>query len=321
MFQEILEKLADTTVLVIGDVMLDRYWWGDATKISPEAPVPVVHLKNSSIAAGGAANVAANLAGLGVKTLMMGTTGRDPDGKTLIDELERLGVSTYLMIGSDDRPTTVKTRIIAHNQQIARVDQESRDPLGESDEKMVCGLVENTISQVDAVVVSDYAKGFLTPSILKTLIASAGKCGIPVLVDPKGKDYSKYNGATVLTPNRHEAADACGINESEPDHVLRSGAKLLGQLNCEALLITRGDEGMSLFMGERVLHLPTTARRVYDVTGAGDTVIAALAGCMAAGADLPTAAKIANVAAGVVVESVGTTRITIDELKSALTDA
>jgi D-beta-D-heptose 7-phosphate kinase/D-beta-D-heptose 1-phosphate adenosyltransferase len=124
-----------------------------------------------------------------------------------------------------------------------------------------------------------------------------------------------------LTPNRHEAADACGINESEPDHVLRSGAKLLGQLNCEALLITRGDEGMSLFMGERVLHLPTTARRVYDVTGAGDTVIAALAGCMAAGADLPTAAKIANVAAGVVVESVGTTRITIDELKSALTDA
>lgn len=321
MFQGIFEKLADTSVLVIGDVMLDRYWWGDATKISPEAPVPVVHMKSSSVAAGGAANVAANLAGLGVKTLIMGTTGFDPDRKTLIDELERLGVKTFLMIGSIDRPTTVKTRIIAHNQQIARVDQESREPLESSDEKMVCELLKQSISRFDAVVVSDYAKGFLTPSILKTLMATAGDLGIPVLVDPKGKDYSKYSGATVLTPNRHEAADACGIDESEPDHVIRSGAKLLNELNCEAVLITRGDEGMSLFMGEQVLHLPTTARRVYDVTGAGDTVIATLAGCMAAGADLPSAARIANVAAGVVVESVGTTRITIDELKRALADA
>lgn len=235
--------------------------------------------------------------------------------------MEQLGVGIGLLIRSDDRPTTVKTRVIAHNQQVTRIDQESNEPINAAAEDEVIAMFSGQLEKCDAVVVSDYAKGLLTTKVLSALIDKANTLRKPVLIDPKGKDYSKYRGATILTPNRHEAADACGISEAEPDFVSRAGSKLLSELDCKAILVTRGEDGMSLFEHDSVLHLPTTARRVFDVTGAGDTVIATLAAGIAAGADLATASRLANVAAGIVVESVGTTHIRLDDLRGAEFDA
>jgi D-beta-D-heptose 7-phosphate kinase/D-beta-D-heptose 1-phosphate adenosyltransferase len=320
MIDAILNKFTDAHVAVVGDVMLDRYWWGDAVKISPEAPVPVVRMHRSSVAVGGAANVAANLSGLGVRTTLIGVIGEDAEGKTLSDELRRLGIESRSLVTDDGRPTTAKTRVIAHSQQVTRIDHESQEPISPAVEKDVLELLTIALKECDAIVVSDYAKGLLTEKILTELMRQANALGKPVLVDPKGKSYGKYSGAAVITPNRHEAADACGISESEPDFVLKAGERLLSELSCGAVLITRGEEGMSLFERHSVLHLPTSARRVYDVTGAGDTVIATLAACLAAGADLPTSSRVANLAAGIVVESVGTTHIRSEDLRGAVID-
>lgn len=318
---DLLNNFSRASVLVIGDVMLDRYWWGDAVKISPEAPVPVVRLTKSSIATGGAANVAANLRGLGVHTKLVGMIGIDQEGSLLADELEQLGIGIDLLIRSDARPTTVKTRVIANNQQVTRIDQEANEPIESVAEDEVITVFSSQLEKCDAIVVSDYAKGLLTTKVLSALIDKANSLGKPVLIDPKGKDYSKYQGATILTPNRHEAADACGISEAEPDFVSKAGSRLLSELDCRAVLVTRGEDGMSLFQHDSVLHLPTTARRVFDVTGAGDTVIATLAAGIAAGADLVVASRLANIAAGIVVESVGTTHIRLDDLRGAELDA
>lgn len=318
---DLLNSFSRASVLVIGDVMLDRYWWGDAVKISPEAPVPVVRLTKSSMTTGGAANVAANLKGLGVHTKLIGLIGNDGEGNLLRDELEQLGVGTDLLVRSDDRPTTVKTRVIAHNQQVTRIDQESNEPIDPALEDEVITVLSGQLEDCDAIVVSDYAKGLLTKKVLSTLISSSNALNKPVLIDPKGKDYYKYRGATILTPNRHEAAEACGISEAEPEFVSKAGTRLLSELDCMAILITRGEDGMSLFQHGSVMHLPTTARRVFDVTGAGDTVIATLAAGIAAGTDLATASRLANIAAGIVVESVGTTHIRLDDLRGAELDA
>jgi D-beta-D-heptose 7-phosphate kinase/D-beta-D-heptose 1-phosphate adenosyltransferase len=317
MIDSLLDRFGEAHVAVIGDVMLDRYWWGDAVKISPEAPVPVVRMKRATVAVGGAANVAANLSGLGVRTTLIGVIGEDPEGITLTEELRRLGIESGSLITDSGRPTTAKTRVIAHNQQVTRIDHESHEPISSVVEKEVLEIARRILEVCDAIVVSDYAKGLLTESLLSELMQHANALGTPVLVDPKGKSYGKYSGAAVLTPNRHEAADACGISETEPDFVLQAGARLLNELDCGAILITRGEDGMSLFERHSVLHLPTSARRVYDVTGAGDTVIATLAACLAAGADLPTSSRVANLAAGIVVESVGTTHIRSEDLRGA----
>lgn len=315
----ILDSFSDTKVLVIGDVMLDRYMWGSVSRISPEAPVPVVKMDRTTLAAGGAANVAANVAGLGTTPLLVGLIGDDSESKEFVEVLERTGVSGANLISIADRATTVKTRIIAHSQQIARIDQETDAPLLRDDEAEVIERIRGLMKDANAVIVSDYAKGFLSESLLRSVIDLANESGKQILIDPKGKDYSKYRKASLLTPNRREAADACGLEENTQQMVDIAGKKLLDDLDLESVLITQGEDGMTLFRrGADRHHLDTRARDVYDVTGAGDTVIATLAVAIGSGADLETAAHLANIAAGIVVEQIGTTAIHVDDLKKAV---
>lgn len=315
-----LERFSKVKVLVVGDLMLDRYWWGTVTRISPEAPVPIVRLKNSTFAAGGAANVAANVAGLGAEAFLIGLVGADEEAKQFTEALSQANVSADYLICSKNRPTTVKTRIVAHNQQVLRLDQEENGELSEGESKDSLDKLSEIVNKTDIIILSDYAKGFLTETILSGLITLAKEKNIPVLVDPKGKNYRKYVGATLLTPNKKEAAEACNLEEDQEELVEVAGNKLIAELNLTALLITRGEEGMTLLKSDRKpLNLKASARKIFDVTGAGDTVIATLAVALGAGNSLEKSAEIANTAAGLVVEQVGTTAIKFTELKNALT--
>ena len=318
---QILDKFQNTRVLIVGDVMLDRYWWGAVGRISPEAPVPVVRLTNTTLAAGGAANVAANVAGLGAVPLLLGVVGMDAEADSIRQILDTSGVASDHLIGVSGRPTTVKTRVIAHSQQVVRIDHESDAGIDPATEELVFMELKAMIQDADAIVISDYAKGLLTDSLLKRLIALGRETGRPILVDPKGKDYQKYRGATLITPNRREAAEACNLTETAVDMVDTAGRQLLSELEIDSLLVTEGEEGMTLFRLEGAKHFPAAAREVYDVTGAGDTVIATLATAIGAGADLETATLIANAAAGVVVEQIGTTAITLEGVREALSAA
>lgn len=315
----IVDNFADVKVLVVGDIMLDRYWWGSVKRISPEAPVPVVELQKSTYAAGGAANVAANIAGLGATAHLVGVIGTDNDADTLVNLLKDKNVASDALVRISSRPTSVKTRVIAHSQQVVRVDQETTDEFSESDQASIWENIANVISEVDTVVISDYAKGLLSPSLLRRLIDAANSNGKMVLVDPKGKDYSRYKGASLITPNRREAAEACNLNEDIPDLVSIAGDQLLSELGLAMALITQGEDGMTLFQKDiEPVHLSTAAKEIYDVTGAGDTVIASLGVAFGAGLDFVEAARIANLAAGLVVEQVGTTAITHRMLKPVI---
>lgn len=316
---DFLDQLRKARILVLGDVMLDRYWWGSVNRISPEAPVPIVRLSNSTVAAGGAANVAVNIAGLGATPILVGVVGSDPESQLLRRVLGDNGVPSENLIELEKRPTTVKTRIVAHSQQVARVDQEVDEQLTNEEAEIVADAVSRLIDNVDAMVISDYAKGLLSTNVLAAVLEKAQKSVRHTLVDPKGKNYAKYRGANVVTPNRREATEACKLEESEPDSVDRAGQQLIQEHQFGAVLITRGEEGMTLFRrDEAPLHYAAMARSVYDVTGAGDTVIATLAASVAAGADLCEGARLANIAAGLVVEQVGTTAIKIGDLKTAI---
>lgn len=314
-----LEKLANVNVLVVGDLMLDRYWWGSVKRISPEAPVPVVDLHKSTFAPGGAANVAANIAGLGASAHLVGTIGDDHDGETLARLLGELGVSPAHLVRSEARPTIVKTRIIAHNQQVVRVDQETRHEMSAADDGKVWAQITARLPDVDIVVISDYAKGLLSDHLISRLIEAAAARDLMVLVDPKGKDYSRYKGAALLTPNRREAAEACNLDEETPDLVNVAGNRLLNELDLKMALITQSEEGMTLFQkGGDPIHLAAAAKEAYDVTGAGDTVIGCLGVALGAGMSFVEAAKLANLSASLVVEHVGTTAITLDMIAPAL---
>lgn len=316
-FIKTLEKFSGVSVLVIGDIMLDRYWWGSVERISPEAPVPVVRVNKTSLAAGGAANVAANIAGLGAKVYLVAAVGEDAEAAQLPDILSLAGVSSEHLVKIKGRPTTLKTRVIAHNQHVVRIDQEVTENLTPQDEENVWNQIEKVIEKVEVIILSDYAKGFLSDNLIMRLITLADSDGKILMIDPKGKDYSKYRGATVITPNKKEAAEAAGLDEKSHQIVEKAGEKLLADLNLKSLLITQGEDGMTLFeAGKSPTHFGSLARHVYDVTGAGDTVIAALAVAAGAGADLRTAAKIANTAAGFVVEEVGTSIIKKEQLEN-----
>ena len=318
----LLDQFKGAGVLVVGDVMLDRYWWGDVSRISPEAPVPVVRMRSSSVAAGGAANVAANIAGLGGVPYLVGIVGDDAEGEMLPDILRSGEVSGDYLVRLAGRPTTVKTRLVAHGQHVARVDQESAELLTQEHEDTVKRAIDGALDKCSVVVVSDYAKGLLTDSLLTYLISRSRASGKPVMVDPKGKNYLKYAGATILTPNKREAFDACGMDEGPDGLVDAAGLALMEKLSLDAILITQGEEGMTLFRsGSRPYHLHARARQVYDVTGAGDTVIATLAVAVAGGMDLSDSANIANIAAGLVVETVGTSTIKLSELALAVNSA
>lgn len=305
--------------MIVGDVMLDRYWWGNVSRISPEAPVPVVRLERTSAAAGGAANVAANVVGLGAQSFLVGLIGNDAEAETLSCILRNSGIAPDFLVSSENRPTSVKTRIIAHSQQVVRVDDENITPISKTEAEAVFKKIEPVFDAADIIIISDYAKGLLVENLLTRLITKCKAEKKKILVDPKGKDYSKYRGATLLTPNQKEAADACGFEDFEENSVERAGKTLLEKFSTESVLITQGEKGMTLFQksGE-IRRFDALARNVYDVTGAGDTVIAALAVAVGSGLDFVEAAEIANVAAGLVVEQVGTTALTVEMLENAL---
>lgn len=318
---DILSRLKDVKVLVAGDVMLDRFWWGDVTRISPEAPVPIVRLNSTSLAAGGAANVAANISGLGAKPFLLGCVGDDSEADELLSVISNSRIPTENLIRSPLRRTTVKTRVIAHGQQVTRVDQETVEVLTENEKDRALESFSKLLPDVDAIAISDYAKGFFSDDLLKTIIEMARNRDLPVIVDPKGRDYSRYQGASVLTPNRREAALACNLEDTGKTVAIVAGEMLCAERDFAAVLITQGEDGMTLFeQNGTSIHFPALAREVYDVTGAGDTVIASIAVSLGAGLDIQEAAKIANIAAGLVVERVGTAVVTIDEVAASLAE-
>jgi rfaE bifunctional protein kinase chain/domain len=307
-FSDYRSRVAGARVLVVGDVMLDRYWFGDVERISPEAPVPVVRIMRSEERPGGAANVARNAAALGAPVTLLSVTGADEAGTTLEKLLAAENVRTSFH-RDPALPTTVKLRVIARQQQLLRIDFETAP----SHEVLATKLADydRLLADCDLVVLSDYGKGGLTH--ITTMIDRARAAGKRVLVDPKGEDWARYRGATIITPNRSEFRQVAGPWSDDDDMTQRAQA-LRRRLELEALLVTRSEEGMSLYTASGVRHIPAQAREVFDVSGAGDTVIATMAVLLAAGADPPTAVMIANQAAGVVVGKLGTAVVTPDEL-------
>ncbi|HXS02227.1 MAG TPA: D-glycero-beta-D-manno-heptose-7-phosphate kinase [Pyrinomonadaceae bacterium] len=310
---EILRALRDRNVLVLGDVMLDEFVWGDVTRISPEAPVPVVDVRRESVHLGGAANVLANLVALGARGSVVGVVGNDAAGERLRTGLCELGTVDQLVV-DETRPSTTKTRIIAHSQLVVRADRESRVPVTAKVEDQILTSLKQALKHADAFVISDYDKGVVTPRILREILPLAYE-QVPVLVDPKLRNFNSYRPATLVTPNHFEALRMSDSEDQSDDGSLHAAKVIRERLGCDAVLITRGDRGMMLLeAGDKAVFVETAAREVYDVTGAGDTVIAALAGALASGATMLEAATLANHAAGIVVGKVGTATASADEL-------
>ena len=317
--EKYLGRFSRSRVLVLGDVMVDEYVWGTVSRISPEAPVPVVAVRSESVRVGGAANVASNIAALGGDVRIVGVVGNDAAAERLTHELELAGVKGDGLIVDGSRPTTVKSRVVAGSQHVVRFDRESDAPLDRRIRARVLQRVREELPQADALLVSDYAKGLVSPVLMRQVLTLAGHLGKIVAVDPKVQHLPLFRGVTVVAPNHHEAAAAARILVRGDADLLRVGRLLLRRLQSRAVLITRGERGMSLFeAGKPVAHIPTFAREVYDVTGAGDTVMAALSLALAAGAGMQEAAILANYAAGVVVGKRGTATVSRAELANAL---
>jgi len=311
---EILRNLRDRFVLVLGDVMLDEFVWGDVTRISPEAPVPVVDVRRESMHLGGAANVLANLVALGARGSVVGVVGNDAAGARLQNGLRELGAQEGCLIVDESRPSTTKTRIIAHSQLVVRTDRESRVAVTTNIEDKIVSCLKGALKHADAFVVSDYDKGVVTPRILREILPLAYE-HVPVLIDPKLRNFNSYRPATLVTPNHLEALRMSDSEDHSDDGSHQAAKVIREKLGCDAVLITRGDRGMMLLEGSgQPVYVETAAREVYDVTGAGDTVIAALASALATGATMVEAASFANHAAGIVVGKVGTATATADEL-------
>ena len=316
-YEHLFSSFARIRALVIGDVMLDEQITGKADRISPEAPVPVVQAERHEQRPGGAANVAANLAALGAAVAVAGVVGADPQADSLREVLRTRGIEP-LLTSDPGRPTTTKTRIVAHQQQIARVDREQRQPITENIQQNLFESLDGAIAASQVVILSDYLKGVLTHSLTRRIICRCQSAGLPVFVDPKGSDYLKYRGAFAITPNVKEAFEALRTQPEQPESTDHAGRMLAGLLATTAVVITRGEEGMSLYRSEAPpSHVPAAVRQVYDVTGAGDTAVAVLALCCAAGADLESAVRVANSAAGIAVGKLGAATVTLDELRRA----
>jgi D-beta-D-heptose 7-phosphate kinase / D-beta-D-heptose 1-phosphate adenosyltransferase len=314
-----LEEFSALRVLVAGDFMLDEYLWGKVERISPEAPVAVVEVERETHTLGGAGNVVNNLVALGAQVEVLGLVGEDNPGRLLKQEMIRLGVEVNGLFTDRERRTSRKTRVIGASQQVVRIDRETRTPAPSAFEQAAQGFLEARLPEFNALVLSDYAKGVLTSPILQKLIAQGRRQGSPVVVDPKGADYSVYAGATVITPNRKEAERAIGASLDSWEELGRAGARLRDRLSLDYLLITLGAEGMLLISpGAPDTHIPTRAREVFDVSGAGDTVAALMALGLAGWGDPVLAATLANIAAGVVVGKVGTAPIFRTELAREL---
>jgi len=317
---QILDRFSRLNVLVVGDLMLDHYVWGSVSRISPEAPVPVVDVSRETEMPGGAGNVAVNMATLGARVHLVGLVGQDNSASRLLSLFRSLPIHTDSVIRSTDRPTILKTRIIAHHQQVVRVDREVRGDLPLTLLDQVWARMEALLPKVDAVILSDYAKGVISSALLKRLLPVLRKKNLPVTVDPKVENFHWYREVTCVTPNLKEAMEGGKVHAVKSEDELEDlGQRLVRKLNAQSILITRGEKGMTLFeKGKSPYHIPTRAREVFDVTGAGDTVISALTLALAAGANLRTAAELSNYAAGVVVGKIGTASVTPAELRVAL---
>ncbi len=312
-------KFKECYILVIGDLMIDEYIWGKTQRISPEAPVPVVTVKDETVSLGGAGNVAHNIASLGAKVSLAGMVGDDRHGQTVLSLCRQRKIETAGIISSSHRPTTRKTRVIAADQHVLRVDHETSLPIDAKLCRQMISILENSIPAVDIVLISDYAKGLLTPELLTAVMAMSHDHNKKVIVDPKGHHFEKYHGASVLTPNKQEASVAAGIASNSEAALKQSAAKLFDITDADKILITCGKDGMRLMdRYGQCTAITARARQVFDVSGAGDTVLAVLGLAMASGASSVEAAEAANTAAGIVVGKVGTASVSVDELAPAL---
>ena len=307
-------------ILVLGDFILDQFIWGNVERISPEAPVPVVHVHHESFLLGGSLNVAHNIHSLRGGVYPCGVLGRDREGRMLRRVIHREGIDTEGIVYDAGRPTTVKSRVIAHSQQVVRFDREKAEAISQKACNEILNYVRKRMTSVDALIVEDYGKGVIEPALLKKVIMVAKKAGRPVLVDPKEKHFPYYSGVTTITPNRKEAlggAEALRIRHDQ--QIQKAGPALVKKLRCESVLVTLGEQGMTLFeKNGNVFEIPTAAREVFDVSGAGDTVISVLGLALACGASMKDAAILSNLAAGIVVGKLGTATVSPEELMDAI---
>lgn len=317
----IFRKSKGRKIAIIGDVMLDKYVYGSISRISPEAPVPVVDIDKTEYRLGGAANVANNIKALGAEPVLIGVIGNDYDSKHYLDVMKMLGLSTAGIIKDNSRPTTAKTRVIAHSQHVLRVDSEIKDDISNNTRRKIIEFFTKNIKSFAAVILQDYNKGVLTKEVISQIISVCRKHKKPVYVDPKFHNFFEFRNVTVFKPNRKETADILAMKIDGEDSVKEAGRILIDRLNCEYLVLTRGEKGMMLFDKEKnktvILNIPTKARRVADVSGAGDTVISTIAVMLAGGANIIEAVMLANQAAGIVCEEVGIIPI----YKNALIDS
>jgi D-beta-D-heptose 7-phosphate kinase/D-beta-D-heptose 1-phosphate adenosyltransferase len=308
-----------STVIVIGDIMLDHFIRGNVSRISPEAPVPVVSISAESLRLGGAANVVHNIHALGGTVFASGLVGNDEMGKKIVRQFKSLDLDTKGLVVTTKRPTTVKTRIIAHNQQVVRFDREVVSPLTSRHLEKIVSYLKKCLPAVDVIIISDYGKSVVSRKLIEETVNLSTEHNIPVLVDPKVRNIDRYRGVSIITPNQKEASETTGIDILTNDDARKAAQVLRERVQCESVLITRGDQGMTLLeRDDMCTHIPTLATEVYDVTGAGDTVIGALALSLASGASLKASALLANLAAGIVVRKLGTAAATLAELKKSI---
>lgn len=317
------DQFTRARVFVVGDVIMDEFMWGVVSRISPEAPVPVVNVNRETRMLGGAANVIRNMASLGAVPVLCGVVGNDRAGDQIVSELRRMGLRVDGVVRERERPTSIKTRVVAHHQQVVRFDRETLRRIEAESVDQLLGFINQNIDKMDAIVISDYGKGVISDPLmtgLNRLVRSMAGTPVIISVDPKVGNFQYYQGVDVITPNHYEAGVYCGFEITDEESLLRAGTRMLHDLNCRSVLITQGEEGMTLFeKGGEVTHIPTVAKRVFDVTGAGDTVIGTISLGLAAGLDLKSAAILSNFAAGIVVGEVGTSAVDAAALKKAIT--
>jgi len=315
--KSIVSRFNKAAVLVVGDLLLDEFIWGSVTRISPEAPVPVVWVKSENFMPGGSCNVANNIRSLGGRAVVMGIVGKDNYGEILLRELRAKGIEVTDVLSDPGRPTTLKTRVIAHHQQVVRIDREHIQPASKTGIDFFMNRIARRVPTVDAVCVEDYGKGMITPEIVREVVRLAKKHGKVITVDPKEDHLSYYRGVSAITPNHHEAATLARIRIDDAASLQKAGKKLLQTLACENVLITQGEQGMTLFQkNAKPVRIPTVAQDVFDVSGAGDTVIGTFTLARALNASPLESAYLANCAAGVVVGKLGTAVVTPEELIS-----
>ncbi|MFQ5801281.1 MAG: D-glycero-beta-D-manno-heptose-7-phosphate kinase [Candidatus Methylomirabilales bacterium] len=318
-FREFLTQFPRRKILVFGDIMVDEYIWGTVSRISPEAPVPIVEVEDESIRLGGAANVVANIRALGAQAELVGVVGADTMAERLIHEIEQIGVKSDGIVVDRPRKTTIKTRVVAGGRHVVRFDRECTEELGDELRGKIQDLIQDRLAHVDALVISDYGKGVVTARLLQEVLPLARSRGVDTAVDPKINHFGLYRQVSVLTPNHREAAAAWGQPVRSEAEVIVAGRHLLDSLELQAVLITRGEKGMSLLEASGgVTHIPAVAKEVYDVTGAGDTVVGTMALALASRASMVEAAQLANHAAGVVVGKRGTATVSLGEIMRSL---